>query len=78
MATPFLDYVVRDRESIQSQLIKLSSGFAFNQELSASTVDNSLIPIGEDIKNIALSVLSRTTRITLHCPFHGSSASNYC
>ena len=28
----------------------------------------------EDIENIALLVLFRTTRITLHCPFHGSSA----
>ena len=32
----------------------------------------------EDIKNIALLVLFRTTRITLHCSFHGSSLSNCC
>ena len=36
-ATPFLDHVV----SIQSKFIKLSSGFAFNQELPAGAVDNS-------------------------------------
>ena len=45
MTAPFLDHVVRDRECIQSQLVKLSSGFAFNQKLSASAGDNSLIPI---------------------------------
>ena len=32
----------------------------------------------EDSENIALLVLFRTTRITLHCPIHGSSLSNYC
>ena len=30
----------------------------------------------EDIENIAFSVLFRATRITLHCPIHGSSLSN--
>ena len=78
VATPFLDHVVRDRESIQSLFIELSAGFAFNQELSASAVDNSLIANREDIENIALSELFRTTRITLHCPIHGSSPSNCC
>ena len=34
--------------------------------------------IKEDFENIALSVLFRTTRITLHCPIHGSSLSNCC
>ena len=46
---PFVDHVVRDRESIQSQLVKLSSGFAVNQELSANAVDNSLIPIKKTV-----------------------------
>ena len=72
MATTFLDHVVRDRESIQSSFIQLSSGIAFNQELSACAVDSNR----EYIENIALSVLFRTTRTTLHCPIHGSSPSN--
>ena len=32
----------------------------------------------EGILSIALLVLFRITRITLHCPFHGSSLSNCC
>ena len=45
MGSAFLDHVVRDRECIQSSFVKLSSGFALNQALSASAVHNSLIPI---------------------------------
>ena len=52
IATPFLDHVVRDRESIQFQFIQLSSGFAFNQELSAGAVDNSLIPIKKTVRTL--------------------------
>ena len=52
MATPFLDHFVRDRDSIQSQFTKLSSGFDFNQELSASAIDNSLIPIKKSVRTL--------------------------
>ena len=52
VTTPFLDHVVRDREFIQSQFVKLSSGFAFNQELSASAVDNSLIPTKKTVRTL--------------------------
>ena len=52
MATPFLDHVVREREWVQSLIIKLSSGFAFNQELSAGTVDNSLAPIEKTVRTV--------------------------
>ena len=41
----FLDHEVRDRECIQSLSVKLSSGFAVNQALSASAIHNSLISI---------------------------------
>ena len=44
--------------------------------MSASTVDNSLVPIDKTVRNIALSELFRITQITLHCPFHESSLSN--
>ena len=66
MGTPLLDHEVRDRESIQSQFTR-----------SVRTCSRSLLDSNrEDIVNIALLVLFRTTRITLHCPFHGSSLSN--
>ena len=52
METPFLDYVVRCRECIQSQFVKLSSGFTFNQELSAGAVDNSLIPTEKTLRTL--------------------------
>ena len=45
MDSAFLYHVVRDRDCIQSQFVKLSSGFAVNQALSASAVHNSLISI---------------------------------
>ena len=43
MSRSFLHHVVRDRECIQSEFVKLSSEFAVNQALSASAVHNSLI-----------------------------------
>ena len=52
MTAPFLDHVVRDRECIQSLFVKLSSGFATNQELSASAVDNSLIPRKKTVRTL--------------------------
>ena len=52
MASPLLDYAVRDRESIQSSFVKLSSGFAFNQEVYANAVDHSLIPIEKTLRTL--------------------------
>ena len=52
MTAQFFDHVVRDRESIQSKFVKLSSGFAFNQELSAGAVDNSLVPIEKTLRTL--------------------------
>ena len=63
-------------ESIQSPLMKMLAGFAFNQEMSTSAMNHSLIPKKEGILSIALLELFHTTRITLHCPFHESSLSN--
>ena len=40
-----LDDVVRDGESIQSPSTEILNGFAFNQEMSTSAMDHSLIPI---------------------------------
>ena len=39
------DDAVRDWESIQSPLLKMLVGFAFNQEMSTNAIDYSLIPI---------------------------------
>ena len=44
MGSAFLYHVVRDRDCIQSLFVKLSSGLAVNQALSAGAVHNSLIP----------------------------------
>ena len=53
MTALFLDHVVRDeRVHPQSLFVKLSSGFAFNQELSASAVDNSLIPRKKTVRTL--------------------------
>ena len=52
MTAPFLYHVVRNRECIQSELFKLSSGFAVNEEVSASAVDNSLIPIKKTMRTL--------------------------
>ena len=49
---PLLDYVVRDRVCIKSQFVKLSSGFAVNQALSASAVHNSLIPMKKTVRTL--------------------------
>ena len=43
--TPLSDEVVRDWQSIRSPLVKMLAGFAFNQEMSTSALDYSLIPI---------------------------------
>ena len=45
MGSSLLDDVVLDWESIQSPLVKILAGFAFNQGMSASAIDHSLIPI---------------------------------
>ena len=56
MIRSFLYHVVWDRECIQSLFVKLSSGFAVNQELSASAVDNFLSSNKKDSENIVLLV----------------------
>ena len=45
MVSLLLVDVVRNWEGIQSPLIKIWAGFAFNQEVSTSAIDYSLIPI---------------------------------
>ena len=45
MRSPLLDDIVRDWENIQLLSVKMSAGFAFNQEMSTSAIDHSLIPI---------------------------------
>ena len=45
MGSHLLNDVVRDGESIPSPLVKILAGFAFNQEMSTSAIDHSLIPI---------------------------------
>ena len=52
MTTPLLDHVVRDRECIQSKFVKLSCGFAFNQDVSAGLIDHSLIPIEKTMRTL--------------------------
>ena len=52
----FLYHVVRDRECIQSSSVKISSGFAVNQELSPSAVHNPLIPIKKTVRTLYFSV----------------------
>ena len=78
MATPFLDHVVRDRESIQSQSVKIFFWIRFQtrtvRKYSRSFLDSNR----EDIENISLSVLFRTTPISLQCPIPRSSLSNCC
>ena len=44
MRSPLLDYVVRDREIIQSSFAKVLAGFPFNTEMSPDAKDHSLIP----------------------------------
>ena len=56
MGSAFLYHIVRDRDCIHSWFVKLSSGLAVNQALSASAVDNSLIPIKKTVENIVLLV----------------------
>ena len=52
MRSPLLDYVVRDRECIQSQFVKFSSGFAVNQAMSTSAIHNSLIPLKKTVRTL--------------------------
>ena len=52
MGSAFLYHIVRDRGCIQSQFVKLSSEFAVNQELSASAVHNSLIPLKKTVRTL--------------------------
>ena len=44
IGSAFLYHAVRDRDCMKSLFVKISSGFAVNQALSASAVHNSLIP----------------------------------
>ena len=50
MATPFLDHVVQGTESIQSYFVTFSTGFAFNQEVSAGALHHSLIPTEKTLR----------------------------
>ena len=52
MATPFLDHAARVERASSLSLLKFSSGFAFNQELSAGAVDKSLIPIKKTVRTL--------------------------
>ena len=76
-ATPFLDRVVRATECIQSWFVTLSSGFAFNQEMSESAVDHSLIPIEKTLRTLYLRISFAQLEYP-HYPIRGSSPSNCC
>ena len=52
MTASFLYHLVRDRECIQSLFVKLSSRFAVNQELSATAIHNSLIPMKKTVRTL--------------------------
>ena len=52
MSGSFLYHVVWDRECIQCQCVKFSSGFAVNQALSASAIHNSLIQIKKTVRTL--------------------------
>ena len=47
MRSPLLDDAVRDWESIQSPIVQVLAGFAFNQEMPAGAIDHSLTPINQ-------------------------------
>ena len=51
--SPFLDDVVRDGESIQSPATQIWTGFSFNQEMSTSARNHSLIQRKKNILSIA-------------------------
>ena len=53
----FLDDVVRDGESIQSPLTKILIGFTYNQEMSTSAIDHSLILLDKASHNSNSSTL---------------------
>ena len=62
-----LNDVVRDGESIQSPLTKKLTGFAFNQEMSTSAIDHSLIPIKKAFWALTLGIVSHNSKnSTLH------------
>ena len=48
----FLDYVALEWESIQSPLVQMLAGFAFNQEMSTSATDHSMIPIEKTLRTL--------------------------
>ena len=52
MGSAFLYHVVWDRECIQSQSVKISSGFNVNQALSVSAVHNPLIPMKKTVRTL--------------------------
>ena len=54
MGGAFLYHVVRDRACIQSLSVKISSGFAVNQALSASAIHNALIPKKKTVRTLDL------------------------
>ena len=76
MRSLLLDYVVRDRESIQS-LFVIFFGWIRFQPRDVRRCNRSLLDSNrEGIENTAFSEVFRITQITLHCPFHESSLSN--
>ena len=75
MATPFLDHVVRDRESIQSQFVKLSSRFAVNQAFIVRSCSRQFLDSNrEDIENIALLVLLLSFSVHVQGRLHISAS----
>ena len=52
MTTSFLYHAVRDRECIQSYFVKIFSGFAVNQALSASAVHTSSILLKKTVRTL--------------------------
>ena len=61
MSRSFLYHAVRDRECIQSKFVKLSSGYAVNQALSAIAVQNSLIPIKKTVRTLYFCTVSHNS-----------------
>ena len=78
MATLLLDHVVRNWENIWSPpLVKHVGCIRSQPEVVRKCSGQFLDSNRQDIENIALSVLFRTTRPTLHCPIHGPSLPNF-
>ena len=59
--------VVRDWDSIQSPLVKMSAGFIFSQEMSTSSTDCSLVPKRKHSEHCTFGIVSHNSnRSTLH------------